>query len=364
MKINKYQSHERKSDNVWLNIWLPDSSYPCGQIQVQGDYDRGYRITRQGRLEGKDFSGLYNIILGDAGVFFEKRKDAENFALLLAMHLSGDLADEHLLDPRAFNGRESSNGLYSEARTELFWRGVANIDPTEGWDDLDPQGLLTNLPGAGEPLPTDHETYEFLEEERAFGITEAVERTVDYFSRWFLTPKVERDIHEILLGVLDAQDDYYEVRISDRGYVALLALAELRNDIPTAWVFPNRENATKELIKKLWTNLPADVSEYIAGLENAAQAGRLLKKRVDTIKARVFKLTPELNTETGSYAGSVVHCCASHFVEVQEGENDPPSHSEPEYRWLMAEFAERAIKNLDQAETWIAEYLNTRRDRN
>ncbi|MDP7152642.1 MAG: hypothetical protein QGI08_06230 [Paracoccaceae bacterium] len=197
MKPNKYQSHERKSDNVWLNVWHPDGSYPCGQIQVQGDSDRGYRIVRQGRLEGEDFAGLYNIILGDAGVFFEKRKDAENFALLLAMHISGDLPDEHLLNPGAFNGRESNNVLYSAARTNLFWSGVADIDPTDGWSDLDPNEFLAKLPNAQEPLPFDYETEEYMDE-NAYGIIDAVEHLVQYYSLWFLTPKVEKDIHKIM----------------------------------------------------------------------------------------------------------------------------------------------------------------------
>ena len=132
MQKNKYKSHEEKSGNVWLNVWDEEGAYKRGSIEVEGETASGYRIIRRGSLLGKELTSLSNIILGDAGVYFEKRKDAENFALVLAMHFSGDLPSRDFIDPTIFNGYQSRRITFSKARTELFWQGVSPRRPNGG----------------------------------------------------------------------------------------------------------------------------------------------------------------------------------------------------------------------------------------
>ncbi|MDO6799206.1 hypothetical protein [Shimia thalassica] len=357
MQQNKYQSHERKHGNVWLNIWVGESAYSKGQIEVEGDTASGYRIIRRGSLAGSGWTGLVNIVLGDAGVFFEKRKDAENFALIMALHFSGDLADKRLLDPKIFNGHKSDRVSYSEERTNLFWSGVDTCDPCDGWRELDPENILEALPEMDDPLPRD-EDYEFEDEERAYGISEAAESVLNYYAQWFLTPKVEISFHEIVAREIAVQDDgFFPVSKPDRGYVALLALAALRHEIPVSWIFPNQSSIVANLLPRLQASLPPDVKTYIREYHEEDLRRRNFAKKVEGLKAEILARLPEIDDWNSPDARPQIHCCASYFVRVSGGETEAPTHSDPKYQTLMKDFAAKALENKGAAIDWLATRL-------
>ena len=357
MQKNKYKSHEEKSGNVWLNVWDAEGGYRRGSIEVEGETASGYRIIRRGSLLGKEFNGLVNIILGDAGVYFEKRKDAENFALVLAMHFSGDLPSRGFIDPTVFNGRQSRRNAYSSARTDLFWKGVGHVDPTEGWVELDPQGLLEKLPNHDEPLPLDEE--EEIEM-RGYEISEAAEAVCDYYARSFLTEKVELSLHQVVAEVLKTKaEEYCEVAVEDRGYVTLLALSMLRYNIPVDWIFPTASDEVERLIPRLWASLPDDVKAYIAECEADARRAREHAAKVQAVKDKVLSQLPTALAEDNWEVRTRVNCCAGHFIEVMEGRTSPPTHSEPDYAILMKEFSEKALADEDNAVEWLAKKLKS-----
>lgn len=355
MLKSKYQSYEEKTGNVWLNVWDQKSSHKKGSVEVEGDTASGYRIVRRGSLLGKDLTGLSKFILGDAGVYFEKRKDAENFALVLAMHFSGDLPSKDFLDPTVYNGYHSRRVIFSKARTNLFWQGVAHVDPTEGWAELDPKQLLEKLPYAGEPLPLD-EADEL--DMRGYEISEAAEAVFNYYERYFLTEKIELPLHQVVAEILEAKsEEDCEITTEDRGYVTLLALSMLRDEIPVSWVFPTVREEVEHLIPRLWASLPDDVKAYIAECEADASRAREHAAKVQAVKDKIISHLPNALAEDVWEVRTRVNCCAGHFIEVIEGRTEPPSHSEPDYAILMKNFTEKALVNEDDAAEWLAQRL-------
>lgn len=356
MHKNKYKSYEEKTQNVWLNVWNEEGSYKRGRIEIEGDTASGYRIIRRGSLLGKDLAGRSDIVLGDAGVYFEKRKDAENFALILAMHFSGDLPSKNFLDPTIFNGYHSGRIKFSKARTKLFWHGSATIDPTEGWAELDLKQLLEKLPNPYEPLPRDE-----VEDEpttRAYDISEVAEAVYDYYIRYFLTEDVKLPLYQVVAEVLKAKaKDHCEIATEDRGYVTLLALSLLRNEIPVSWIFPNARDEVKSLIPRLWASLPNDVKTYIEECEAATVQSRERAAKVQAMKDKIISHLPHALAENNWEVRTRVHCCADHFIEVLEGGTEPPTHSEPDYAILMQAFTEKALLNADDAAEWLAKKL-------
>ena len=356
MHKNKYKSYEEKTQNVWLNVWNEEGSYKRGSIEIEGDTASGYRIIRRGSLLGKDLAGLSNIVLGDAGVYFEKRKDAENFALVLAMHFSGDLPSKDFLDPTIFNGYQSGRIKLSKARTKLFWQGSANVDPTEGWAELDPKQLLEKLPNADEPLPSDE--VEDEPNERAYEISEAAEAVFDYYVRSFLTEDVKLPLYQVVAEVLKAKaKDHCEIATEDRGYVTLLALSMLRNRIPVSWIFPNSRDEVESLIPRLWASLPNDVKAYIEECEADTFQSRERAAKIQAMEDKIISHLPDAPAEDNWEVRSRVHCCAGYLIEVLEGRTEPPTHSEPDYAILMQSFTEKALLNADDAAEWLAKKL-------
>ena len=363
MQKNKYQSHESKHGNVWVNIWDGESNCPKGKIEVEGDTTSGYHIIRRGSLNGRELTGLFNIALGDAGVFFDKRKDAENFALVIAMHFSGDLVDKRLLDPRIFHGCKSSLVFYSEKRTELFWRGVDTCNPWEGWRELDPENTLESFPGVEEPLPRG-EDEEIGDWGRAEGISEAAEGILDYYAQWILTPKVEISFHEIVAQVIATQKSaaqYHEcfsVSEPDRSYTALLALAALHRNIPVSWILPSQSSNVAELLPRLQDSLPPDVNTYIQKYKTEDMVCRTFSRKVENLKAEIFTHLPDIDGWKWSHiARSQVHCCACYYVGICEGMTEAPSHSEPEYIQLMANFSAKASVSKGTDIDWLVTWL-------
>ena len=347
MRKKKYQSHEMKSQNIWLNVWEAEDSYQTGTIEVKGDTASGYRILRRGRLVGKELSlGLSNIIFGDAGVCFDKRKDAENFALVLAMHFSGDLMTEGLLDPTIFNGFQSQQISLSKARTDLFWAGASKVDPSTGWEEVDPERLLEKIPDTSEPLPhyDEDENGEDELDMRSYHISEAAEAVVQYYKEWFLTAKVEIPLHEVVANVLlEKLVDNCEISTEDRGYVTLLALAKLCGGIPVKWVFPVNQDDVMRLIPRLWASLSEDVKVYITKCEAVDSQARKQAAMVQRVKQNILSQLPATVNEANREVQTRINSCASHFVEVLEGKHELPTHSEPDYRVLMQNFANKAM---------------------
>lgn len=356
MHKNKYKSYEEKTQNVWFNIWNDGETNKSGSIEVVGDTASGYRIIRRGSLLTNNIAGLSNIVLGDAGVYFEKRKDAENFALVLAMHFSGDLPTEDFLDPTVFNGYQSDRMQLSKARTNLFWQGCANINPTQGWAELDPKQILQKLPNADEPLPNDEAENE--SNLRAYGISEMAEAVFDFYVSSFLTEDVKRPLYQLVAELLKAKAECYgEIATEDRGYVTLLALSMLRNKIPVSWIFTSSRDEVQSLIPRLWESLPADVKAYIEECEAETIRSHDRAAKVQAMEDKIISSLPHALAEDNWEVRSRVICCARHLIEVSEGSTEPPNHSEPDYVILMQSFTEKALLNADDATEWLAKKL-------
>ena len=358
MHKNKYKSHEEKNGSVWLNIWGQCEKRPIGKIEINGDSDWGYRVLRRGEMF-KNYNHSWNqIIFGYADFFFTKRKDAENIALVLAMYFSGDLKDKSLLDPTIFNGRirtQIINRLpLSEARTELFWRGADDIDPSNGWIEIDPDNNLGKLP-LDQPLPINYdEDCEITM--RSYLISEVSDAIVEYYKEWFLTSKVELQLHEVFSLVLD-EIDCGEIAVADRGYVTLLALAKLKNNIPVGWIFPQQQYKVRTLTKRLWSNLSADVVTYVEEYELRAKHDRDYQVKICNLKAKILAQMPKFTELKNGETETRINCCVSYLFEVRDGSNEPPSHPEAEYVFLMQNFVDKVSSSEKEAINWLVSRL-------
>jgi hypothetical protein len=366
---NKYKSHEEKNRSVWLNIWGQCEKFPIGKIEINGDTDWGYRVLRRGEMFKKyNYSwpkktynyGWSEIIFGYADFFFTKRKDAENIALVLAMYFSGDLKDKSLLDPTIFNGRIRTQIIdrlpLSEARTELFWKGADDIDPSNGWIEIDPNNNLGKLP-LDEPLPINYDEDEDGEITiRSYLISEVSDAIVEYYKKWFLTSKVELQLHEVFSLVLD-EIDCGEIAVTDRGYVTLLALAKLKNNIPVGWVFPQQQDEVRKLTTRLWSNLSADVVAYVEECEVEAKHDRDHQVKICNLKAKILAQMPKFTELKNGETETRINCCVSYLFEVRDGSNEPPSHPEAEYVFLMQNFVDKASSSEKEAINWLVSRL-------
>ena len=364
MQKNKYKSHEDYR-SVWLNIWGQDEGNPIGKIEIHGDTDWGYRLCRRGRLFGKNLAQPNicfqpNIIFGYADFFFTKRKDAENIALVLAMYFSGDLKDKSLLDPAIFNGvtrpirnhRIPIDSLpLSEARTELFWKGVDHVDPSEGWIEIDPDNILGKLT-LDEPLPRDYNDDDKVNL-RGFLISEVSDAIVEYYAEWFLTSKVKLPLHEVFSRV----EDCGQISVADRGYVTLLAIAKLKNNIPVEWVFAQQRDEVKGLIPRLWSNLPTDVIAYVEECELEAKHYRDRQVKICNLKAKILAQLTNFILKEDRCTQAKIHCCVTYLCEVRAGSSIPPCHSDADFNTLMKKFVDKAILNEDEAINWLASKL-------
>lgn len=352
MKVNKYKSHERKDGQVWLNIWNRDQSKAVGKIEVRSVMYH-YRLFRVGRLGGGTTPLTPMITLGDAGVTFEKRKDAENYALLLAMRFSGDFEKQDLLRPQIFGGEKNGGFRYSAARTELFWNGADDVNPAEGWDKIDPEGFLEQLPDPLDAIPSDDDCISA----RGDNIWVGSDAVTTYFQEWYLTPKVDKAFDAISLDITDDPEDLLQIEPRDQSYMMLSALQNLRNTIPANWLFPSRLDEVTNLIPKLWSSLTDDVLETAERLEKERQKSDRFLEKVQKIKDLVTSRLPEDVDKDHFSVLTRLNSCAQYLVEFRDGNADGPEHSEPEYRALMKLFSNKMDKDEDEAVAWLADTL-------
>ena len=217
--------------------------------------------------------------------------------------------------------------------------------------------MLEKLPHADEPLPRDEEDELDV---RGYEISEAAEAVFDYYERSFLTEKVELPLHQVVAEVLKTKaEEHCEIAAEDRGYVTLLALSTLRDEIPVDWIFPTASDEVERLIPRLWASLPDDVKAYIAECEADASRAREHNAKVQAVKDKIISHLPTALAEDDWEVRTRVNCCAAHFIEVMGGRTGPPTHSEPDYAILMKEFAEKALANEDNAAEWLANKLKS-----
>lgn len=264
---NRYRSYQDSYGNVWLWIKDPDFDFLWEEIQVLGDTQLGYHIHRKGRIGPRSSGGMGGVRIGSAGVFFEKRKDAENYALIAAMAINGDMRRKSLTDPQIFGGcrqRETPRVAYLRS---LFWKGAWEIDPTEGWSKIDPDGLLLNLP-TDNPLGIeyDEENEDFLyDDDRPEGRNAGIEELVFSITHHYQSVLNCEDVSHSFSSVCrEIHKNESSLRPKDFSYAQLLVLSELRDSVPVSWIFPGQEEELFKLIPQLVSDLPEEATRAIA----------------------------------------------------------------------------------------------------
>ena len=266
------KSHENKDGAVWINVYENGNGWPNGRVQVVGNHESGYRVIRFGTIGQLQHSQQFEF--GDSGAFFERRKNAENYALTAAIHLNGFTIAPQLLEPEIYDGQKIPRRAIGKERYRLFWAGARDIDPTVGWNEIDPDCILDQMPSYLDALSEsfwhDDDFDDDVDQGRSTAIYTACVDFTEYLKGNFLTAHVDRKAHEILTKTIEHRSDSDLVQ-SDRGYVLLLSLADLKNKIPLHWILPNQSAELAKLISRLYASLPNDVSAYINGLVDKNQ---------------------------------------------------------------------------------------------
>jgi hypothetical protein len=261
MEKNRYRSYENQHGSVWLNLGL------WGELHVRGNSEAGYRIQKIGRpgSNSTEFWNFVTVECGDANVWFSKRKDAENFALVLALNFNNDIQNKQLLDPTYFFGMKSESKRIWAKRDELFWCDVSQINLSEGWD-MPEFNTLVDLPSEfHECFPIDEDTYEYIDQ-RGYEFEEVLDKLHHYYLQNFLTPNLEMKLHQIFEEILTENADM-KLDPALRGYACLILISRLRESLPFDWVFPGQKDYLIDLIPKLWKGLPDEIINYLKSLE-------------------------------------------------------------------------------------------------
>ena len=244
-----------------------DGPSPRGgdSMVVTGDAGSGFRLAREIDMPRR----FWNWTIGDAGLDFEAQRDAEGYGLLAAMYIRGDLHPGALPEPISFGGFRDDTDDLAAVKRRIFFHGAEGIDPGEGWDDIDPEGVLLTLPHFHDPFHTIYDDVrrpmseqiadDFAEvtaaQCRVLGIIEAVEIGLDHYRAHALTRRMRKPYLRIVADLADDVDDKIAVRDEDRGYVALLLLSQLRGAAPARWFFPGQEDEIRSLIPRLRDSL-------------------------------------------------------------------------------------------------------------
>ncbi|MCC5969554.1 MAG: hypothetical protein JJU15_06360 [Pararhodobacter sp.] len=270
----RYKSHEDVTGYVWIYIAEADTGYPWGdKVGVSASNGSYYHIHRIGRIGPREAGGIPSARIGDAGVIFEKRKDAENYALVAAMMINRDIRrNKNLANPEVFGGSRRHNTPEISRLRRSFWSGAGSVDVTEGWADLDPDGHLSRLP-CDDPFMNqafddfDYEAHEGSLEYRGLAIASIADEVRKYFIR-----NVQRDVlrqpflslaQEVFSKQMASDWNPEDISNSDKSYCKLLVLAGLRDRVPADWVLPNQQAVIPHLVSQLVEELPTEAIEAI-----------------------------------------------------------------------------------------------------
>lgn len=203
---------------------------------------------------------------GEPGTYFPKRKDAENFALVLAMYLNGDLPNRDLLDPIFFNGFRRRNYDPNSVLNKLFWTDVTMIDPTEGWDifDFSELGFLPN--DILNVLPKDDKSFKHIDP-RTDELEMFLFELSNFIERNLFTSVLDNSIHDLMEQSIIDEENYSDCPHELRGFATLCIVNYYKNLIPFQWVFPNQQNNIAELLPRLKENLPTGISDLLKRME-------------------------------------------------------------------------------------------------
>lgn len=257
MENNRYKSYEDGYKNAWLRLVSGE------RLEIRGDTYFGYHIEKKG-LIGSKLKETWNsleIYCGEHGSHFAKKKDAENFALVLAMYFNGDLHKKALLEPEFFNGFIKNNFEGESKRNKLFWQDVTLINPQEGWNFFD-FTVLNEIPDDIDySYPIDEETGYALDD-RYYGMAEFLERFTMEREKNLFTLELEHDLH-LLISKFLAENSDIALAQELRGYATLVLINYYRNLLPFDWIFPNHQQYFISFIPKLLSNLPAFVFKHL-----------------------------------------------------------------------------------------------------
>lgn len=257
MENNRYRSFEDGYKNAWLKLVSGE------RLEIRGDTYFGYHIVKRGRV-GSKLKVTWNsleIYCGEHGSHFAKKKDAENFALVLAMYFNGDLDNQALLKPEFFHGYSKKNFASNSQRNRLFWQDVTLINPQDGWDFFD-FSVLDKIPSEFIfSYPCDEETGDALDD-RYYGMEEFLECFTTEREQHLFTPNLEDELHVSISKFL-AENDDINLAQELRGYASLIMINYYRNLLPFDWIFPNQQQYFISFIPKLLSNLPAFVFKHL-----------------------------------------------------------------------------------------------------
>lgn len=350
MKRNKYKSNENTDQGVSIDLWNSDCSRAIGAIAIRGATEIGYHLVRTGRI-GEFGSGD----LADCGVFFERRKDAENYALVVSMIICGDITNRELLDPEIFSGKTRNSYFknYLKSKRELFWTGANKIKTEEGWDQLDPDHLLDQIsdPSDFSYFDDDFEVVEVVED--AIEIHECANTIYEYYKEHFLTQQIEQPYLDIANRlILKRSVDLHEdvISVQKRSFTMLLGLSKLKGKLPVDWIFPHEKSLNSSTIMDLWNDLPDDVVKFLEKQKSEREQNQRIKfleqETLGKIKAKIkyfnkFPSDLQAMMKFSAYFHSI--------AEVDEY----PQHSNSVYSQVATEFHTRALNDEDDAIAWI-----------
>lgn len=261
MKQNRYKSYEGQGKGVHLKL-------PSGEaLHILGDTDCGYTIWKKGEFRRKNHFNSLEMWCGESGSYFGKRKDAENFALTLAMYFNGDLTNKHLLDASFFNGHKKPNFEQSSQINQLFWINISKIDQTQGWDFFD-FSQLGYLPDLYEVLPINDETFDPIDP-RTEDFENFLFHCAQFIEGKMLKSDLKIPLHKLIQNCVDFDEYDQTVQCPEelKGYAALLIVKHFKDLIPFEWVFPGQKDYLSDLLPRVRQNLPDDIISFLKRME-------------------------------------------------------------------------------------------------
>jgi len=264
LRKNLYKSYEDGDKNVWLTLSTRET------LELLGNSYYGYSIIKRGRVgvnhpNKKEGWQSISMFCGDAGVYFTKRKDAENYALALAMCFNGDLPNKDILDPSFFNGRFKKNFNKNSKINELFNKDITRVDPTEGWDFFDFSTIKHIPDDFNESYPVDEDTFEPLDD-RYNDLEYFLDKFSENLEENILNGEGQKPLNEIIENFI-SENKECDFDHGLRGYAILCLISYYKKIIPFSWIFPNQESYISSLIPKLIANLPEYVSRHLKIME-------------------------------------------------------------------------------------------------
>lgn len=206
--------------------------------------------------------------LGDAGAGFRRRSDAEAYGeAVLAWFSTGDWNECELPDPQAAYGVRKQDARWGETRKVIFLGGAAGVDPDEGWEGFDPDGLLEGLPSNLQEIVQSSAQADggwawwdggpevSASRRRVLGLMDLVDAGLDVYRKDALSLYLDESIENLPVILASEAREGATIAVADMAYLSLLILARLRGRAPFHWLFSDDLEEVNDAIGRLHERL-------------------------------------------------------------------------------------------------------------